>query len=256
MKSFDKNAAIDEEEILLKKILILEDNKITMEHLVSLIGELEIQSSLFRCDNIRDAYQYALERDIDLFIVDIILEPRSPGDSSGLKFVDSIRKIEKYIFTPVIIVTSLEDAKLYTYEKLHCYSFVEKPFDPEKMKDLIRQCLKYPANSNASKTLYFRKDGIILSVNREDIVYVSSENHILNIHTKHGDVLSVPYITLKKFLVEADSADLVQCSRNTIINKNFIHNVDIPNQMIQLKNHMGSVEIGIMYKKYFRELLK
>lgn len=240
----------------MKKILILEDNKVTMEHLASLINELEIESSLFQCDNIKDAYQYALERDIDLFVVDIILEPRNPGDSSGLKFVDSIRKIEKYIFTPVIIVTSLEDEKLYTYEKLHCYSFVEKPFDPEKMKELLRQCLKFSSNHQMSKTLYFRKDGIILSVNREDIVYVNCENHILNIHTKQGDVLSVPYITLKKFLTEADSADLVQCSRNTIINKNFIHNVDIPNQMIQLKNHMGSVEIGIMYKKYFRELFK
>lgn len=240
----------------MKKILILEDNKVTMEHLASLISELEVESSLFQCDNIKDAYQYALERDIDLFVVDIILEPRNPGDSSGLKFVDSIRKIEKYIFTPVIIVTSLEDEKLYTYEKLHCYSFVEKPFDPKKMKELIRQCLKFSANHQTSKTLYFRKDGIILSVNREDIVYVSCENHILNIHTKQGDVLSVPYITLKKFLAEADSTDLVQCSRNTIINKNFIHNVDIPNQMIQLKNYMGSVDIGIMYKKYFRELFK
>ena len=240
----------------LKKILILEDNYAAMEHLVSLASELDIQNSLFRCDNIKDAYQYALERDIDLFIIDVILEPGSPGDSSGLKFVDSIRKIERYVFTPVIFVTSLEDAKMYTYEKLHCYSFVEKPFDPEKVKDLMRQCLKFPVNSQPSKTLYFRKDGIILSVNSEDIVYVSTQNHILEIYTRQGDMLSIPYITLKKFLAEADSEDMIQCSRSTVVNKKFIQNVDIPNQMIQLRGGMESVEIGIMYKKYFRELLE
>ena len=88
--------------MFLKKILILEDNYVAREHLASLINELEIQNTLFRCDNIKDAYQYALERDIDLFLVDIILKPNSPGDSSGLKFVDSIRKIDRYAFTPVL----------------------------------------------------------------------------------------------------------------------------------------------------------
>lgn len=227
-----------------------------MEHLASLISEVEIQNALFKCNNRRDAYQYALELEIDLFIVDIVLEPQSPGDSSGLKFVDSIRKIQRYIFTPVIFVTSLEDAKLFTYEKLHCYSFVEKPFDSEKLKDLVRQCLKFPVYNQTSKNLYFRKDGIILSVNREEIVYVKCQNHFLNIHTKQEDVLSIPYVTLKKFLKEADSTDIIQCSRNAAVNKNFIYNVDIPNQMIQLKNDMGRIEIGIMYKKSLKELFR
>lgn len=120
----------------------------------------------------------------------------------------------------------------------------------------MRQCLKFPVNSQPSKTLYFRKDGIILSVNSEDIVYVSTQNHILEIYTRQGDMLSIPYITLKKFLAEADSEDMIQCSRSTVVNKKFIQNVDIPNQMIQLRGGMESVEIGIMYKKYFRELLE
>ncbi len=239
----------------MKKILILEDNYVAREHLASLINELEIQNTLFRCDNIKDAYQYALERDIDLFLVDIILKPNSPGDSSGLKFVDSIRKIDRYAFTPVIMVTSLEDAKLCSYEKLHCYSFVEKPFDPEKLKELVRQCLRFPEKRQLPKTLYFRKDGIILSVNMEDIVYVNARNHMLDIHTQQGDVLSIPYVTLKKFLAEADNPDIVQCSRSTVINKKFISNVDIPNQLIRLKGGTEQVEIGMMYKKYFRELL-
>lgn len=239
----------------MKKILILEDNYVAREHLASLINELEIQNTLFRCDNIKDAYQYALERDIDLFLVDIILKPNSPGDSSGLKFVDSIRKIDRYAFTPVIMVTSLEDAKLCSYEKLHCYSFVEKPFDPEKLKELVRQCLRFPEKRQLPKTLYFRKDGIILSVNMEDIVYVNARNHMLDIHTQQGDVLSIPYVTLKKFLAEADNPDIVQCSRSTVINKKFISNVDIPNQIIRLKGGTEQVEIGMMYKKYFRELL-
>lgn len=240
----------------MKKILVLEDNQVTKEYVTSLIQEVDIKNMVFACSDIKDAYQYALEKDIDLFIIDIILNTSSPGDTSGLKFVDSIRRIAKYAYVPVIFVTSLEDAKLYTYEKLHCYSFIEKPFDPNKLKYLVKQCLSFPSVEQKRKTMYFRKDGIILAVDREDIVYAECINHVLNIHTIRGDVLSIPYFTLKKFLLDIDSKEFIQCSRSVIVNKSYIINVDITNRIIQLRNQMGTVEIGIMYKKELREIFK
>jgi len=239
-----------------KNILILEDNVLMNEHLQKIVREVDNRNQIISVINVKDACQCILEKRIDLFIIDIILDTSVPGDSSGLKFVDRIRKISNYLFTPVIFVTSLEDAKLYTYEKLHCYSFIEKPFDSEKLKMLVRECLNFPSLEERRKTLYFRKDGIILAVDREDIVYAESINHNMNIHTIQGDVLEIPYITLKKLREEADSANLIQCSRSTIVNIVFIDNVDIPNQIIRLKEDYGKVEIGIVYKKKLKELFK
>lgn len=240
----------------MKKILVLEDNQVTMGCIKSLISEIDIKNTIYACSDVKDAYQIALEKDIDLFIVDIILDTGTPGDSSGLKFVDSIRKIERYAFVPVIFVSSLEDARLYTYEKLHCYSFIEKPFDPNKLKELVKKCLSFPASESMRKTLYFRKDGIILAVDREDIAYVDCISHVLHIHTTQGDLLCIPYVTLKKFLEDVGSTDFMQCSRNSVVNKSYIHNVDITNRVIQLKNQMGTVEIGVMYKKELKEIFK
>ena len=237
----------------MKKILVLEDNSATLEYLVALLKEVEIKNDILACTNIKDAYQYALEKDIDLFIIDIILDTSRPGDSSGLQFVDSIRKIERYAFTPVIFVTSLTDERLYSYEKLHCYSFIEKPFDEDRFKKLARECLNFPERKE-KKNLFFRKEGIILAVEREDIVYAEYKNRMLDIHTKQKDLLSIPYITLKEFLTDLDSTDFLQCSRNTVVNSNFIHNVDITNRVIQLKEQMGRIEIGIMYKKEIRNI--
>ena len=239
----------------MKKILVLEDN-VTLKYIMSLVQDLDNKNVIFACSDVRDAYKYALEKEIDLFIIDIILDTSRLGDSSGLKFVDGIRDIDRYAFTPVIFVTSLEDARLYTYEKLHCYSFVEKPFDPNKLKELIIQCLNFPSIEQKRKTMYFRKDGIILAADRDEIVYVECINHILNIHMKQGDLLSVPYVTLKKFLSDIDSDDFIQCSRSAVVNKRYIHNVDITNRVIQLKKQIGTVEIGIMYKKGLKDILK
>lgn len=237
----------------MKKILILEDNPAALEHLAKMVQELDIKNTVYAFDNTKDAYQCAMERTIDLFLIDIILDTSHPGDTSGLKFVENIRRVEHYAFTPIIFITCLEDARSYTYENLHCYSFVEKPFDVHKVKRTIEQSLKFPGTDKNTKTLYFRKDGIILAVEREEIVYAECVNHTMHIHTSRNDVLKVPYITLKKLLEDIDSADIIQCSRNTIINKKFVQNVDIPNRMIQMKNNLGRVEIGIMFKKYIKE---
>ena len=92
-----------------------------------------------------------------------------------------------------------------------------------------------------------------MAVERDDIVYAESINHIMHIYTSNKDQMSIPYITLKKLIEEADSPNMIQCSRSTVVNKAYIHNIDFPNRMIQLKNNLGRVEIGIMYKKYLRE---
>lgn len=240
----------------MKKILILEDNPVALRHLVAIISEVDTESTIFTFDNIRDAYQCALERTIDLFLIDVILDTNHPGDSSGLKYVENIRRIEYYSFTPIIFITSLEDARLYTYEKLHCYSFVEKPFEVDRVKQIVKQCLRFPESIKHAKTLYFRRDGIILAVSWDELVYAESIDHIMHIHTKQGDVLKIPYITIKKLLEEIDSMDIIQCSRNTVINKKFVCYVDIPNKIIQLKDDFGRVEIGVRFKKYVKECFK
>ena len=238
----------------MKNVLIVEDNQTMLQHMTDIVQEADIKNQVFAYDNVKDAYQCALRREIDLFIVDIILDTERPGDSSGLSFVDDIRQVKHYAGTPVIFVTSLEDAKLYTYEKLHCYRFLEKPFEPETLRRLAEECLSFSNTQRKDKILYFRKEGIILSVNREDIVYAGSNRHIISIHTKRPDTLTIPYITLKQLLEELDSSDFIQCSRNTIVNKKYIHNIDYVNRYLQLKDGFGTVEIGAKYKKNLKEM--
>lgn len=51
-----------------------------------------------------------------------------------------------------------------------------------RLKELVMQCLNFPIVEKKRKTMYFRKDGIILAADREDIVYAECINHVLNIH--------------------------------------------------------------------------
>ena len=113
--------------------------------------------------------------------------------------------------------------------------------------------MAFPGTDSGTKTLKFRKDGIILAVERARIVYVESINHILNIHTTN-DVMRIPYKTIKDFLEEVDSNDFLQCSRSIVVNRRYVHNVDLVNRVIQFQEGMGRVDIGIMYKNQVKEM--
>ena len=78
---------------------------------------------------------------------------------------------------------------------------------------------------------------------------MDSTNHVINVHTANGDVLEVPYKTLKEVLDEMDADCMMQCSRRTIVNKDYILNLDIANRYITLKNTSEKLEIGKVFGK-------
>ncbi len=239
----------------MKKVLILEDNPLTRKLVEEIARDLEMKTEVFAFDNVKDAYACALERNIDCFIVDIILDSKVPGDTSGLRFVQSIREMKHYILTPVIMLTSLEDAKLYTYEQLHCYRFMEKPFKPTELKKVLEECLGY-RERKTTKTLTYHIDGVIMAADVCDIVYVEVSRRILQIHTRKYGILSVPYKTIKSFLEEADSEDMIQCSKHCVVNRNYIEYFDSVNRVIRLRDEFGDIEVGKKYRADVEEGMK
>lgn len=237
----------------MKKVLILEDIKIHIEALEKILEDISDVQVLV-ADTMETAYKLAFENTINLFLVDIILDTQVRGDVSGLKFAEAIRKNSQYLFTPIIFITSLEDPKLHAYSKLHCFGYIEKPFDPTIVKNLIKEALKFPYIKEKDKTLYFRNDGIMYAIDSKDIVYIENSKRKLLIHTTK-DKFAVLYKTCKEILEELESKSFIQCNRYTIINKNYIEMIDYPNRFIKLKGVDEEVEIGVAMKKRVKDEL-
>lgn len=239
--------------IQIKKVLILEDSRETLQCLKKVVKEIDREIIIFAATNTRDAYQYVMEHTIDVFIIDIILKPKLPGDASGLHFAERVRAFEKYMFTPMIVVTSLEDARYITYEKLHCYSFVEKPFKPHEISRTIAQCLKYSDLHLEEKTIFFRGDRVVISVPVHEVVYAEIDKRNLCVYLENEDVIKIPYITVGQFLKEANDRNLIQCSRGAFISVRHIRHIHIHDLTIELSNGK-LLEIGSSYKKEIKEM--
>lgn len=232
-----------------KSVLVIEDNPDQREMLKKLVLGIDERAVVHTAADAATAYKILMERTIDVFLVDIILDTSKPLDTSGIRLVERIRNVPKYMFTPVLFITSLEDATGYAYRDLNCLGYIEKPFSPEQVSGLVRKALYYSTMKEKDATYCFRKDGILYPVKVREIIYMESINRLIYIHTANGDVLTVPYASLKEILNDMDTDCMMQCSRSLVVNKDYVENIDIPNRMVTLKNRPERLEIGKTYRK-------
>lgn len=234
----------------MKTVLIVEDNVRSMEMLVKIIKNLRTDVEIKTASSQEEAAILAMKYNIDLFMLDIILNASNPGDVSGMKFAEHIRAFQKYKYTPIIFITALEDPELHAYSDLHCYYYVEKPYDVEKVSTVISEALEFPAAHNEPQNVYFRKDGILYKKKISEILYIENSRAGQTVYCTNGN-LKLPYKPNKKILEELASDKFVQCSRYHIINRDFIEQIDTVNRYIQLKGLKAPIEIGNSYKKKF-----
>ena len=128
----------------MKSVLIIEDNPLSMEMLAKIVNEIDPELQVYKAVNQNEAYALSMRITMDLFLIDIILDSTIPGDVSGMRFAGYIRGVERYKYTPMIFITALEDARLFAYSDMHCYYYLEKPYDAKKAFQVISEALKIP----------------------------------------------------------------------------------------------------------------
>lgn len=234
-----------------RRIMILEDDKVSMTSIRLIIEDLHRDVEIFCADSLKEAYSIVMEQQMHLLIVDIVLKPENPGDVSGFRFVQEIRKVKKYEFVPVIFVTSLENPKLYSYTELNCLGYIEKPYDEAQIKRYVLKALDFPVVEDQERCVYFRKEGIAYCKRISEIYYIEISRRKLLVHCENEN-LEIPYKTCAEILKELDSPAFVQCSRYAIVNKQYIEYIDYARRYIKLKNQKQLIEIGPIMKNKFK----
>lgn len=224
-----------------------------MDALVKVTKECDSASVVFCADNSEKAYKIAMETRIDLFLVDIILE-QTPGDVSGMVFANQIREVKRYQFVPIIFITALEDHKMDAYDSLHCYSYIEKPFDMDKLRETISSALEFPCiEEHSGRYFPYRKDGILYNLDTDNLMYAVYKGRMMELHLEQ-ETVEVPYLTCTAMMGRLNNARFVRCSRKAIVNRRFIAQTDSVNRYLCMTD--GTVlEIGsVLRKDFMRDL--
>ncbi len=239
-----------------KTLLILECDEKCRNKIITFIESKDLNIQIVVADSLALAYKAVLESTIDIFVVDVILENDSPTDISGIRFIERVRQIPKYKFTPVIFLSSLEDPMLYAYKELNCIGFLNKNYREKELFKLLEKASYFTTKRNSDSILLFRKNGLIYPIKTSRIVCIEKIDKQMHILCADKKVLKIPYKTYKQILQEADSANLMLCNRSTLVNKEYIDSIDITNRYIILKGNRGRLDIGITYKNKIIEEFK
>ena len=240
----------------MKSVLIVERNEVLMDQMISLVKEadVDIQIRAVRTDG--EAYQYAMKGNVSLFIVDVVLTTRFSQDASGINFAAQMRMVERYRHTPIIMMSMLEDIEMYAYKDLHCYTYLEKPFDKRYVIKVIREALDAPVSYKKKSPVYFRREDVLIKRDAADIVYIENSKKGLTIHFKDED-LEMDYLPSGKLLDALKYEKLIRCGRHMMVNKDYIDSFDLINKYVILKDDLGTIDMGKSYRqKFLREICR
>ncbi len=239
------------------RILILEDQDIGRraleEFIKSACGQDEIVVD--SAASFKEGRNYVESKvTYDAFFLDINLDLKNEEDESGIELAKIIRKIQRYEFTPLVMVTSIAKLEMTAYRELHCYQYLIKPYIEDDVKKLVKKLLS-TKRGNEEKSIVVKKDGINYRIKCDAIVYIQAIPRGVCLYMKR-DVMKVSYLTIVKLMEQLPKEDFVQCHRMCVFNKKYVENVDLVNRMIKLSGYDEPVEIGGTYKQKVKELLE
>jgi two-component system LytT family response regulator len=232
----------------MRKVLILEDNKTVMESIKKVVRDVNGGVEILTADNPVTACRLAMGEDIALFIVDIILNQNNPNDASGLDFISYIRGMKKYDFVPVIITTSVADAKLYAYDQLECFRYLEKPFDEQQLSKAVARALQMPQKTDEERCIHLRDETTIQVQKVKEIIYIYYKDRKLLIRSVDG-ITTFYYKSIMEIKKQLMDSSFLQCNRNTLVNRDFVLKINRKQNEIVLKNNYGVIKMGSVYRK-------
>lgn len=237
-----------------RTILYLDTEELRINRILDIIADTLEGSDVIHVKNVNEAYRMLLERTIDIFILNITLDISRVLDVEGLRLAACIREIPRYVLTPVIFLSSLQDPQLYAFEELNCLGYLSKNFSSDRLVELLQKAAHFKTKRPTDRVIIFRKNRAMYPIRVKDIVYIVRENGLARVHMVDGRILEMPYVSYSKILLEVAESGLFMCNRSTIVNRDYVYAVDPTNCFVVLRDKWGMLDMGLKYRAGVKEV--
>ena len=218
-------------------VLILEDKENSRKALEKIVLSCAGVQKVFCCEKREEAFLAAVDHHIDLFLIDIVLEPDKPNDNSGIIFAENIRKYSEYRMTPIIFITVLMGLERELLKKIHCYDYIEKPIgDGKLVKEHIEEVLEAISEgrkNNSPEYIPLHYDGIGYMIPLDKVIYFENKRGTLYIHMT-DDEIAIPNLSAKKFRNMIQSSKFLIPIYGTFVNMDYIDSGDFRNREVYM----------------------
>lgn len=233
----------------MKNILIVEDDLKQALTLEKILSEISDDINILKSNSVTDAKSVMDKIQIDLFIIDIHL-----GDELGIDLARHIRSFDKYKLTWILFCTTHIKYMIEAFTEIHCYDYLIKPLNKEKVKACVSTLLSNSTLCNKSSGtddfLLFDNQDLCLKVFTKDIIFIEVFFRNSIIHTLNG-VFEIPKTPLKNILNMISSSNLLQSHRSYIVNIDKISRIEKKGSSwtVFFEDYKTTALVGGKYKK-------
>lgn len=236
-----------------RRVLILEDVTATRESLANMVRECSEDVVIFEFDNVAEAFEFATEKRVDLFLVDIVLKSNIPNDFSGIRFAQNIRSCPYYTSAEIVFITTLAGLEAKLLHMVHCFDYIEKPISKERVQKTIREVLeKMNGKVSGEEAVFLRADGVTYPVRENKIVYIEHRRRTLYVHTE-TEVIAVPNVSVRGFLEQVHTQIFASPTRGIAVNVEMIEYIDTANRFVKMRGITDLIDIGARMRGNFLE---
>lgn len=177
--------------------------------------------------------------EVELLFLDIIM--------NGMKIARKLRDIQ--FKAPIIFLTAHADYAVESYE-VYVAGYLLKPYDTNKLTLLLDEVLQRSVQKRIAVKV--KKQHRYLEIN--DIMYVESDKHVLNIHLKDSRVIQTTE-KLSELEKTINSKRFIRCHQSYLVNMDYIKDAKtdfILSNDIRIPIRVrGRKEIIERYHKYY-----
>ena len=191
----------------MRKIAICDDSKLDRQLL-----KVVIQTYFENNEEEFKIFEYELgdnlldDIEVELLFLDIIM--------NGMKIARKLRDIQ--FKAPIIFLTAHADYAVESYE-VYVAGYLLKPYDTNKLTLLLDEVLQRSVQKRIAVKV--KKQHRYLEIN--DIMYVESDKHVLNIHLKDSRVIQTTE-KLSELEKTINSKRFICCYQSYLVNMDYI----------------------------------
>lgn len=230
-------------------VLILEDNLAQLNNVKKLMADRYPKWDIYTAQSCAEAKKLLDICKFNMFLIDIELS-EDASEPDGLDFGKMVRDIPDYKHVPVMFFARFADKALMALQKIHCTSYLVKPYTKEQLIEAI----DYAAETEQeAEDILLLKDsnGVYQMIVPMNIEYLETngKNIIININ---ASVITIANYTVTKIL-EMLPNYFIRCHKRYIINKKKLLSYDKSTQMVRLGS--CSIPVGRRYKNDLENFL-
>lgn len=183
----------------------------------------------------------------DFMIIDLFLDQNEKG-------LDFIKEVQNW-HIPMIVCTGYPEPD-FMDEALDygVHAFFSKPLDKAALTYEIKKLMISIQEADNSRYLLTKDKGVLIKVPFNKIYKIEIDGNYSSIYTLSGKKFVVK-LSLKKLFEKLDEKIFVRCHRSTIVNINFLKNMDVPNNKIGLTND-EVIDLGNTFKNEMKAIFK